>query len=151
MIPLPGTSLEYFSTASTSPGERGAFQAFIHSALTGNKELRGNWRQPHSCAFIESKRNKNYGFKFRWAKDYNGIRDILAEEGLIDVQVMPGMSLPTDLEATIALRAKQKILNIISYFPSSTPIYRIGTNKAGATLFRIKFNRLRENKLTILY
>lgn len=54
MIPLSGTSLEYFSTASFSPGEHGVFQAFIHSAFTGNKEIRGVWRQLHTCAFIES-------------------------------------------------------------------------------------------------
>lgn len=151
MVPLPGTSLEYFSTASTAPGERGVFQAFIHSALTGNKELRGNWRQPHSCAFIQSKSSKNYGFKFRWAKDYNGIRDILVEEGLIDVQVMPGMSIPTDLEATIALRTNQKIQNIEPEFVSATSIKYLGEKKKGTHLYKIRFSRLGENKLTINY
>lgn len=151
MIPLPGTSLEYFSTASFAPGERGVFQAFIHSALTGNKELRGNWRQPHTYTFIESKSNKNYGFKFRWAKDYNGIRDILAEEGLIDIQVMPGMSLPIDLDATIALRTNQKIQNIEAEFTSATSIKYLGEKKKGTHLYKIKFSRLGENKLTINY
>lgn len=150
MIPLPGTSLEYFSTAS--PGEgRGVFQAFIHSSLTGNKENRGTWRQPHTSTTIEGNSKKTYGFKFRWAKDYNDIRDILASEGLIDVQVMPGMSVPTNLEATIALRTNQKILNIIPEYTASTRINKTGTNKSGANLYKIKFSRLGENRLTILY
>jgi hypothetical protein len=151
MVPLPGTSLEYFSTASSSPGERGMFQAFIHSALTGNKELRGSWRQPYSYAFIDSNSSKTYGFKFRWAKDYNGIRDILAEEGLIDVQVMPGMTIPTDLEATIALRTNQKIQSVDAEFVPSTSIKYAGEKKKGTYLYKIKFSKLGENELTIHY
>lgn len=151
MLPLPGTSLEYFSTQSASPGERGSFQAFIHSALTGSKELRGEWRQPHTCTFVPGKSSKNYGFKFRWAKDYNGIRDILFEEGLIDVQVMPGMSIPNDLEAMIALRTKEKIHSIEAEFVPSTSIKYLGEKKKGTHLYKIKFSKLGENKLTINY
>ena len=151
MIPLPGTSLEYFSTASTIPGERGLFQAFIHSSLTGNKELRGAWRQPHTSATINSKSTKTYSFKFRWANDYSGIRNILAEEGLIDVQVMPGMTVPSNLEATIALRTHQKINNILAEFAPATSIKYLGEKQKGTHLYKIKFSRLGENKLTINY
>jgi len=151
MVPLPGTSLEYFSTASSAPGERGVFQAFIHSALTGNKEMRGTWRQPHTLTSIAGKGSKTYGFTFRWANDYNGIRNILAEEGLIDVQVMPGMTIPNDLEATIALRTRQKINNIQAEFAPSTNIKYAGEKQKGTYLYKIKFSRLGENKLTINY
>ena len=151
MVPLPGTSLEYFSTASTAPGERGIFQAFIHSAFTGNKELRGGWKQPHTLATIAAKSSKSYGFKFRWAKDYNDIRNILVNEGLIDVQVMPGMTIPNDLETTIALRTKQRINNVLAEFSSATTIRYLGEKQKGTHLYKIKFNRLGENKLTISY
>ena len=151
MVPLPGTSLEYFSTASSFAGERGVFQAFIHSALTGSKELRGQWRQPHTSTFIETKSSKTYGFKFRWAKNYNAIRDILVEEELIDVQVMPGMTVPTDLEAMIALRTNQKIQNIEAEFAAATSIKYLGEKKKGTHLYKIKFSRLGENKLTVHY
>jgi hypothetical protein len=151
MVPMPGTSLEYFSTAAASPAERGVFQAFIHSALTGNKELRGKWRQPHSLLTLTGKQSKTYGFKFRWAADYNHIRDILFEEGLIDVNIMPGMTVPTDLEATIALRTKQKIRSIEPEFPSATNIQYLGEKNKGTHLYKIKFSRLGENVLTVNY
>lgn len=151
MVPLPGTSLEYFSTASSSPGERGVFQAFIHSALTGNKEIRGTWRQPHTLTSIAGKSNKTYGFTFRWAKDYNAIRDILVEEGLIDIQVMPGMTIPTDLDAMIALRTNQKINSIQAEFSPLTGISYLGEKQKGTHLYKIKFSRRGENKLTINY
>jgi hypothetical protein len=151
MVPLPGTSLEYFSTATSTPGERGAFQAFIYSALTGNKEMRGTWRQPHTLAMINAKASKNYGFKFRWANDYNGVRNILVEEGLIDVQVMPGMTIPTDLEATIALTTSQTINNIAAEFAPLTNVRYLGEKQKGTHLYKIKFSRLGENSLTVNY
>ncbi len=151
MVPLPGSSFEYFSTVSTIPAERGVFQAFIHSALTGNKETRGTWRQRHSAVSIETKSSKTYGFKFRWAKDYKAIRNILVEEGLIDVQVMPGMSIPNDLEAMIALRTKQKIDTLLAEFAPATKITYEGEKQKGTYLYKIKFSHLGENKLTIRY
>lgn len=151
MIPLPGTSLEYFSTAGAPPSGRGVFQAFIHSSLTGNKELRGKWRQPHTSTTIAGNSSKTYGFTFRWARDYNAIRDILAEEGLIDVNVMPGMTLPTDLEAMVALRSKQKIRHIEPEFAAATTICYLGEKKKGTHLYKIKFAHLGENRLTIRY
>jgi len=150
MVPQQGTSLEYFST--TSPGEqRGTFQAFIHSAYTGNKETRGTWRQQHSSKIIAPGSTVQYGFTFRWAKDYQGIRNILFEEGLIDVQSMPGMTVPSDLETRIALRTKQKISAVLAEFPSATNIQYIGQKQPGTYLYKIKFNRLGENKLTVNY
>lgn len=151
LFPLPGTSLEYFTTAATAAAERGVFQAFIHSALTGNRELRGTWRQPHTSTFIAGKESKTYGFRFRWAAGYKGIRNILAEEGLIDVNVMPGMTVPVDLDAVIALRTKQKMAGITPEFEAATTVTYLGEKGQGLHLYKIRFSRLGENKLTVRY
>ncbi|MEO7529760.1 MAG: DUF5695 domain-containing protein [Sediminibacterium sp.] len=151
MVPLPGTSLEYFSTNSTLPAERNTFIAYLHSNLTGNKETRGTWRQPHTTAVIAANSNKIYGFKFRWANDYTAIRTMLEEEGLIDVQVMPGMTVPADLDATIALRTKHKIGSVVAEFGPSTTIRYLGEKQKGTHLYSIHFSRLGENKLTVTY
>jgi hypothetical protein len=151
MVPLEGTSLEYFSTNSAQQAERGIFNLYIHADLTGNKENRGTWRQPYSTATIAPNSTKSYGFKFRWANDYNAIRDILVEEGLIDVQVMPGMTIPNDLEATIALRTKQKITTLNAEFSTATVIKYLGEKQKGTHLYKIKFTRLGENKITVTY
>jgi hypothetical protein len=151
MVPLPGTSLEYFSTNSVVASERGTFMAYVHSDLTGNKETRGTWRQPHTAVSIAANSSKTYGFKFRWANDYAGIRNILVEEGLIDVQVMPGMSIPTDLDAIIALRTNQKITSVAAEFGPLTVIKDLGEKQKGTHLYQIRFSRLGENKLTVTY
>jgi hypothetical protein len=150
MVPLPGTSLEYFAVASSGEA-RGAFNAFIHSSFSGNKEDRGTWRQPHTSAILAANTGKSYGFKFRWARDYEGIRNILIEEGLIDVQVTPGMTVPNDLETTLALRTHQKISKIIPEFQDKTLVTYLGEKQKGTHLYKIKFARLGENKLTVHY
>ena len=150
MVPLEGTSLEYFSTSA--PGtQRRTFQAFVHSAYTGKSETRGNWRQPHTSVTIGGGESRTYGFKFRWADDYQMFRDILVEEGLIDVQIMPGMTVPNDLEATIALRTRRDIQALKPEFPADTQIEYEGKGRTGAELYRIRFSRLGENKITIAY
>ena len=146
MVPQPGTSMEYFST--NAPGEgRGAFQAFIHSAFTGPAETRGSWRQPHTALTLPAGGKKNYGFVFRWAKDYDGIRRILVEEGLIDIRVMPGMTIPTDLDATISLNTRQKISALLPEFPAATSIKNI----PGTVRYNIKFSHPGENRITLQY
>lgn len=151
MVPLPGSSLEYFSTRSAEGGSRGVFQAFIHSAYTGKQETRGTWRQSHTSSTISGNGSKTYGFKFRWATDYEEIRNILIEEGLIDVHVMPGMTIPNDLEANVALRTKQKIHDVLAEHPSATTIEYLGERQKDTHLYKIKFTRLGENKLTVHY
>ncbi len=35
--------------------------------------------------------------KFQWANNYDGVRQILVDEGLIDINIVPGMTVPSDL------------------------------------------------------
>nr|WP_321358782.1 DUF5695 domain-containing protein [uncultured Draconibacterium sp.] len=152
MVPQQGTSLEYWTTASHIRSERGIFKAFIHSSCTGNKEQRGTWRQYHTSELIQPNETRTYGFKFRWADDYDQIRDILVDEGLIDVEVMPGMTVPSNLNAKIALRTKQAINSIDPEFGGDqTNIKFIGKKDDSTNFYEVKFNHLGENKLIINY
>ncbi|WP_340111498.1 DUF5695 domain-containing protein [Maribellus mangrovi] len=152
MVPQQSTSLEYWTTASHVRAERGTFKAFIHSSYTGNREQRGAWRQYHTSELVAPNETRSYGFKFRWADNYDQIRDILVEEGLIDVEVMPGMTVPTDLSAKIALRTKQPINSIEPEFGGGeTNIKFLGKKKDDTNIYEIKFKHLGENKLVINY
>jgi len=150
MVPLQGTSLEYFSTHTTGEEDE-QFQTFIHSDYSGNRETRGTWRQAHTFAVIPAKSSRSYGFKLKWADNYADIRKILVAEGMIDIQVMPGMTVPNDLEVTIALTTKQKNLLVIPEFPKETIIEPLAQKHAGTALYKIKFSRLGENKITLKY
>jgi hypothetical protein len=144
----PGTKLEYF----TSEG-RGNYRAFIHSGLSGGRETRGTWRQPHT--FLELKpagvpgSRIRYGVRFQWARSYAEMREILYREGLFDIRVVPGMTVPEDLTALLALHTRARIEALEPEFPGQTRITYLGEKRPDHHVYRIAFARLGENRLTI--
>jgi hypothetical protein len=154
MTVRPGTKLEYtgFSGPTQGPG-RGAFRAYIHSGHTGGSETRGTWRQPHTVLDLGPSGTPNagaaYGVRFQWAKSYQDMRDILYDEGLFDIRVVPGMTVPEDLTARFALRTKARVESIAPEFPAETKIVERSGPTPGLRVFEVAFKRLGENLLTI--
>ena len=85
-----------------------------------------------------------------WANDYDAVRQVLVDENLIDVHVVPGMTVPSDLFARIALRTKQTIQTVEGEFPEQTKIESLGT-KGDYHFYQVTFKRLGENRLTVHY
>ncbi|MEX2527352.1 MAG: DUF5695 domain-containing protein [Gemmatimonadota bacterium] len=144
----PGTQLEYFTSEGSD-----SYRAFIHSAFTGGETTEGSWRQPHTEAWLapagEIGAALTVGFRLHWARSYQHARDILAREGLLDVRVVPGMTVPTDLEAHFAVRSAAVLDSVVPEFPNATQLEPLGTASDGSRLFRTRFRRLGENLLTI--
>jgi hypothetical protein len=144
----PGSKLEYYAAAG-----RGSYRAFIHSGLTGNQETRGTWRQDHTYLNLGPAGSDNskaaYGFRFRWAKSYDEIRDILYQEGLFDVRVVPGMTVPEDLSAKFSLHTKSRIESVDPEFPAETTLISLGEKQPGYHLYQVEFRHLGENRLRI--
>lgn len=144
----PGTKFEYYTSAG-----RGAYQAFIHSSLTGNQQTQGTWRQEHTSLTLGAAGANNskvaYGVRFQWAKSYDEIREILYREGLFDIRVVPGMTVPEDLSAKFSLHTKSRIEAIEPEFPKETKLVDLGEKSAGYHLYQVEFKHLGENKLTI--
>jgi hypothetical protein len=145
---LPGTKLEYYTS-----GGRGSYRAFIHSGFTGNSETRGTWRQEHTYLSLGAAGAENskvtYGFRFRWARSYDEIRQILYDEGLFDIRVIPGMTVPEDLSARFSLHTRSRIESIEPEFPSETKLAILGEKRPGYHLYQVEFKHLGENRLTI--
>lgn len=139
--------LEYFD-------ERGVY---IHSVVSGAEaeEMGGDWRQPHTSVTLAPKSlpgsEVTYGFKFRWADGYKGVRDILYEEGLFDVHVVPGMTVPEDMEALFSLRTRNEIRSITPEHPAQTHVEYLGEKKKDTHVYRVRLSRLGENMLTVEY
>ncbi len=152
MTTLPGTKLEYHASPA---GRGGTFQAFVHSAITGGGETRGTWRQPHTGLHLDVAGNAHasvrYGFRFRWAGSYDQMREILYEEGAFDVRIVPGMTLPEDLVADIALHTKAHIETLRAEYPDQTTLTDLGERRPGYHFYRVAFARLGENRLTIVH
>ncbi len=137
--------LEYFDRSGV----------YIHSAASLPDAIAkgGSWRQIPTSAILTPKFSPDdeltYVFKFRWADDYDGIREILYEEGLFDIHVVPGMTVPKDLDVMLSLRTKNAITSIIPEFPEQTKIEELGQKAKDTRVFKIRFSRLGENKLTV--
>ncbi len=148
---LPGTKLEY----SAGGGGRGGTQVFVHSARTGGAETRGTWRQAHTTLDLASAgtpgSKASYGFRMRWAGSYEELRETLYREGLFNIRVVPGMTVPEDLTARFSLRTKAKIEKIEAEFPGLTKIKTLESPATGRGVYEVAFEKLGENMLTIVH
>src|SRR5204863_5767510 len=106
---------------------------------------------PPSCAQGHSGDSKTYGFRFRWAQDYAGVRDVLYDENLFDVNVVPGMTVPSDLGAMFSLRTHNAIRAIVPEHPDKTKVEYVGERGKDVELYKVRFSRLGENLLKVDY
>ncbi|QNQ09748.1 DUF5695 domain-containing protein [Sphingomonas alpina] len=153
MTPDPSTHLEYWDQSSAGRDRGSCFCVYIHAAAAGavTRKAGSTWRQPLTSLMLAvsgAQSRRRYGMRFSWSKDYAAVRDTIVARGLIDVDVVPGMTVPTDLSATIALRSNERIAGVDAEHPGATRIERLG-RRAGRTLYRVHFARLGENRLTI--
>lgn len=145
LTPDAHTGLEYWEAQD-------GYRVFIHSVAAGAvaAERGCNWRQPNTALTLEPGAERSYSFTMRWAEDYDHARDILVEQGLVDVQVVPGMTVPTDLHARIALRSREEIHGVDAEHPAATDLRRVG--RAGdSVIYEVAFSRLGENRLTVRF
>lgn len=157
MTPQGDTHLEYWDVARSGRRRgRGAYRVYVHSAATGaDAAERGtDWRQPHTSASLAASGEEGdahtYAFTLQWADDYDDVRQTLVDEGLVDVHVAPGMTVPSDLSAQIALRSSQAIQSVEAEFPDETQIEPAGEG-GGYQRYRVRFGRLGENRLKVVY
>ena len=163
LTPREDTKFEYWDAQRLPPTSIGnpvgqsqptgvGYRVYIHSAAAGAeaKAQGTKWRQPNTSLKLAPGEARSYGFKLHWANDYDAVRQVLVDENLIDVHVVPGMTVPSDLSARIALRTKQTIQAVEGEFPEQTKIESLGT-KGDFHFYQVTFKRLGENRLTVHY
>lgn len=145
MTPLKGTSLEYWNRV-----QGGVYQVFAHSAseIPAIQTKKGSWRLPQTSRTLKPGETAEYGYAFEWANDYQAVRDALARSGKLDVQVAPGMTVPSDLFAEVAFRSSSPVAGIEAEHPKETDV-RFVAKRNGYQVYRVKFRRLGENRLTV--
>ena len=152
MVPEKGTHLEYFDQE-----EDRNYTAYVHSWGRGQDLAAkgGTWRLAHTRVTLQPKGSSGdsriYRFKFRWAKDYEAVRELLYQEGGFDVNVVPGMTVPTDLPTEFSLRTRNPIRAIIAEHPEQTSIQLIAKKGSDTNVYAVRFSRLGENMLTVKY
>ncbi|MCC6805024.1 MAG: hypothetical protein IT319_19235 [Anaerolineae bacterium] len=149
MTPHAGTKLEYFHHDLTSGAWEGIYTAYVHSGAWAEAETRGVWRQPQTSLILAPAEEATYGFRLRWAPDYAAVRDILYDEGLFDVQVAPGMSVPTDLDVLLSIRTRQRIDALELEHADQTTLDYLGEPEPDRHVYRLRFALLGENRVTL--
>ena len=152
--PVPGQTTAQAPNTVARVGQRPAFRAYVHSAAVGEavQQAGGRWRQPRTSVTLapagKAGAEREYAFQFAGAKDYAGVHQRLVDAGLIDVEVAPGMTVPSDLSTTVALRSRDRIESVVAEHPEQTTIESLG-ERNGRVFYRVKFSRLGENMLTV--
>jgi hypothetical protein len=166
LTPRADTKFEYWDaqrgpnpsatqTGTTQPAGVG-YRVYVHSAAAGTeaKAQGTKWRQPNTSLKLSPKGQPGdtgvYGFTLHWADNYDAVRQLLVDQGLIDVHVVPGMTVPNDLFARFALRTKRPIRAIEAEFPNETKIESQGA-KGDLHIYQVQFRKLGENRLTVRY
>jgi len=157
MVPQKASGFEYFDGGMAAGGGRGAYTAYVHSAVAGPEVVGrgGKWRQPFTNAILapagKPGDSQKYAYRFRWAKDYDGVHEALYQEGGFDVNVVPGMTVPTDLTALVAVRTHHKIAQVAAEFSDKTAIRDLGEKAKDTHIYEVKFSKLGENMLKVMY
>lgn len=157
MTPIGDTHLEYYDDSTTNEKGHSFYTVYVHSLAQRKviKQHGGNWRQPHTGVMLRpSGRRGDYwkaGFKLQWAINYKAVRKELYEDGLFNIRTIPGMTVPIELPVKIALKNKFPIHKVKAEFPKSTSVHYVRKTNDGYHIYKIKFNKLGENKLTVEY
>lgn len=157
MIPQDGTSLEFKDKArygegtfaESDPSWEGLVEYFIHSANITNS--RKGAYLPSTSLTLEADAEQEYGFTFCFADSYSELHDILYEAGVADTVSLPGMTIPKDTEATLAVRAKDGITGVTGEDGKNIQITPAGEGKDGYSLYKISFGTLGTNQVTVHY
>ena len=147
MIPRGSTKLEYFDSAG------GGYTPYIHAraAHAAAVAAGGTWRLPVSSLSLAPGESATYTFRFEWVSDLAGFRQALIAADSVDVVVAPGMVVPADLPAMIALRTRRAIRVIEPEHPASTRIVPLRDGEGNTKIYRVEFSRHGENLLTVRY
>ena len=79
------------------------------------------------------------------------MREVLYNNGLFDIRVAPGMTLPQGLTAKVSIHTQNEIDSITAEYPEQTTLRFLKGKKPEYTISEVNFRRLGENKLTIHY
>ncbi|MFE2588875.1 DUF5695 domain-containing protein [Streptomyces anthocyanicus] len=159
MVPNAGTSLEFKNKArynegpfaEQDPSWEGVVEYFIHSKnISVERATKTAKYLPATSLILEPGAERTYGFTFRWAADYANLRNVLYDAGVVDAVSLPGMVVPQDTKATLAVRAKGGIQQVDGESGKNITVTARGTRK-GYTLYDLAFPGLGAHQVTVRY
>ena len=143
ILPDERTHLEYFDQPEN---HRGSLAVYIHSAMARRaaEQAGASIHLPATCVQLAPGETREYGFRLLWAEDRAQAREKLVRCGLMDVHVLPGMTVPEGTEVLVALRGGWPDMSLS--LPEGCELS--DTRERGEyRVYRLRFARLGENTL----
>ncbi|MEZ0491537.1 DUF5695 domain-containing protein [Kineococcus sp. TBRC 1896] len=159
MVPQEGTRLEFKNKArfkegpfaEKDPAWEGLVEYYVHSKdIQVARAASTAAYLPATSLVLAPGASKTYGFTFRWAGSYHDLRDVLFDAGVVDVVSLPGMVVPTDLTATLAVRAAGGITSVVGEAGKGIAVRAQGTRN-GYSLYQLTMPTLGANDVTVTY
>ena len=159
LAPQADTALEFRNKARTGEGPfgevdpswEGLVEFAIHSRglqVARNGAIEGYL--PATGVTLAPGEAKTYAFAFTWAQDYVDLRQRLYDAGVVDVVSLPGMVIPGGQVATVAVRAKDGIDEVIGNPAQNIGVTERGTRN-GYRLYELSFNDTGPHQVTVRY
>ena len=106
--PTCGTAFEYYGMVGGDQNVKHAYCAYVHSRNARREavEMGAKPRYDATTATVVPNGKTAYNMEFCWASDNNDARTKFVENGLVDVQVLPGMTVPCDHTVSLVIDTK---------------------------------------------
>ena len=157
MVPADGTSVEYFDVMPVEKKHTydmavSYIRMYLHSQAAAKTALekgtRLRWES--TCAKLSPGESREYGFRFFLENSYDAVRERLYQSGLLDVEIIPGMTVPRGTAAKLSIRSRAQELSLSAEFPEDTEI-SLESQEGGRRIYRVVFHKLGENLITVNY
>ena len=152
-----GTHLEFRDKARTGEGvfgehdpsweglvELAVFSAARQPARQGKIE----GFLPATSFTLAPGEERTFGFTFRWASDYPGLHDALYEAGVVDVVSLPGVVIPRNIPATLAVRARGGIERVVAAPDRGVQVTH-RERRGEYEVYELRFSRLGPTDVTV--
>lgn len=146
--PVDGTSLEYFAMEGSDQNTKHAFCTYIHSAQARKEAVENGAkiRYDATTKTLSAGQKAEYTFVYEFALDNNEARKKFVDGGLVNVEVLPGMTVPCDNTVLLMVQTKWPDAKITCPCGEElVPVKCDGDKK----YFNFKFKKLGENTLWI--
>ncbi|KAB8286606.1 hypothetical protein DSM100688_2246 [Bifidobacterium ramosum] len=118
----------------------------------------GRWRLPTTTLTLAAGERRTFTFDLLWVDGYDQARAELVRHGKLDVQVVPGYTLPRGTEALVKIDSQYANVTISAEHADTTAIRLVedsvtddGDTPTFRRIYGVRFDRLGENLLTVHY
>ncbi|WP_207080580.1 DUF5695 domain-containing protein [Novosphingobium sp. KA1] len=147
MLPEKGSSLEYWDAPKDSSD---LYRVYFHAAaqVAAVRKAGSRWRLPASSLIVPAGESREMGVRFLLVDGQDAMRRAIADHGLLDVEVVPGMTVPVGSEVRLSFGSRVPVEALIAEHGAETRIAAAG-QRANRQVYVLRFERLGENHITV--